>query len=239
MTSRSGTAGQPLASATASCAVNGAANTETSLRTAWPGRSSSAKLQSRADRSERCRSSIREPPASNRRRSASPASTPSRPSAGSRAAANSIASATPSSPRQIAATLPLSAAAAGMLPVDIARTKNKPTASPGPPSASETESPGTVNTHSYGTRSLALLVASTVSRGHAARSRSSSTTTASARCSQLSRTSSTSRPASQPRTVSSAERPCCSPRPSAAASVGATIVWSVTGTRSTYQAPSA
>jgi hypothetical protein len=48
-----------------------------------------------------------------------------------------------------------------------------------------------------------------------------------------------SRGASQARTMSSLDRPWRSPRPSAAAIAGATMAGSVTGTRSTYQAPSA
>ena len=65
------------------------------------------------------------------------------------------------------------------------------------------DSPGTRNTHSNGTSSLARLVTSTDSRGLPASSRSSSTGSPSSRCSQLSRTSSVSRGASQPSTVSS------------------------------------
>ena len=101
------------------------------------------------------------------------------------------------------------------------------------------DSPGTGNTHSNGTSSRARLVTSTDSCGLPASSRSSRPGIPSSRCSQLSRTSSVSRGASQPSTVSSLDRPWRSPRPSAAAIARATMAGSVTGTRSTYQAPSA
>ena len=144
----------------------------------------------------------------------------------------------PSSPRQTAATRSVSPGASG-LPAAAARTRNSSTASPGPPSPASMDNAGTGNTHSNGTSSRARLVISTDSRELPASSRSSRTGIPSIRCSQLSKTSSTSRSASQPRTISSLERPCRSPRPSAAVIAGATMAGSVTGTRSTYQAPSA
>jgi SAM-dependent methyltransferase len=133
-----------------------------------------------------------------------------------RAAASSIASAMPSSSRQMAATRSRSSWAS-VLPPAAVRARNRSTASPGPPSPASRDSPGTANTHSKGTSNLARLVASMVSRELAASSRSSKGTTPFSRCSQLSSTSSTSRPASQPSTVSSAEHrvfrraPCLPP----------------------------
>ena len=53
----------------------------------------------------------------------------------------------------------------------------------------------------------------------------------------MSSTSSTSAPASLATTVSVGDRPGCSPNPKASASAAPTIAGSVTGTRSTYQAP--
>ena len=59
------------------------------------------------------------------------------------------------------------------------------------------------------------------------------------RCSQLSSTSSDSVPASFATRVSVGDLPGCSPNPKAVATATPTIVGSVTGTRSTYHAPSA
>ena len=87
-----------------------------------------------------------------------------------RAAVSSIASATPSRPRQMAATRPASASVSA-LPAAAARVRNNSTASPGPPSPAAMDSPGTGNTHSNGTRSRARLVTSTDSRGLPASSR--------------------------------------------------------------------
>ena len=138
----------------------------------------------------------------------------------------------------MAATRAVSPAASG-LPAAAARVPKSSTASPGPPSPASMDSPGTGNTHSNGTSSRARLVTSTDSCGLPASSRSSSPGSPSSRCSQLSRTSSVFRGASQPSTVSSLDRPWRSPRPSAAAIAGPAMAGSVTGTRSTYHAPSA
>ena len=105
--------------------------------------------------------------------------------------------------------------------------------------SSSSDSPGTGNTHSNGTCSRARLVASTVVFGQADSSRSTKAVTPSTRCSQLSSTTSASAPASLATTVSVGDRPSCSPNPKAPATAAPTMAGSVTGTRSTYHAPSA
>ena len=107
----------------ASSAVKGAAKTDTRRSAAWSSGSSIAQLQSSADRSERCRSSMRLPPVSRSSRSASPASRPATPSTGSRAAASSIARAMPSRPRQMSLMRGRSSCAAGH-PAAAARPTN-------------------------------------------------------------------------------------------------------------------
>ena len=130
----------------------------------------------------------RVPAVRNRSRWSRPDSNPSRPSAGNRAAASSMASAMPSSARHSAATRAASGGAAS--PVAAAtRAANRSTASPPPPT---TDSPGTTYTRSYGRRSRVRLVASTVTSGQPAMIRSTHARTPSSTCSQLSRTSSAS-----------------------------------------------
>jgi hypothetical protein len=96
-----------------------------------------------------------------------------------------------------------------------------------------------VNTISYGTCKRARLVANTVVFGLAESIRSMKSATPSTRCSQLSSTTKASAPASLAITVSAGDRPSCSPKPSVLATTAPTIEGSVTGTRSTYHAPSA
>ena len=69
-------------------------------------------------------------------------------------------------------------------------------------------------------------------------SRSTNGATPPSRCSQLSSTTSASAVANLATTVSVGDRPGCSPNPKALATAAPTMAASVTGTRSTYQAPS-
>ena len=108
-----------------------------------------------------CRSGRPVPAVRNRSRWSRPASSPSSPSVGNRAAASSMASAMPSSARHSAATRAGSGGPAS--PVAAAtRAANRSTASPPPPT---TDSPGTTYTRSYGSSRRVRLVASTVTSG--------------------------------------------------------------------------
>ena len=228
--------GAKPATSAAAAAVNGLANTEARRIAACSSVESRPRLQSSTARSDRCRWSIRDPPVSRSSGSASPRSSPSRPRVATRAAASSIASAIPSSRRQMLVIRRWSFGYGDVQPVIDARSRNRAVASlwsASAPWSPSSDMPGTGNTNSKGTRSRARLVASTTTRGQAASSRSTRALTPSSRCSQLSSTRSTSAPASLATTVSVGDRPGCSPNPKASASAAPTIAGSVTGTRST------
>ena len=139
-----------------------------------------------------------------------------------------MARARPSSAEQIAAMRVSCAAPGRCQPADVARSMNSA-------SASSSANPPSGNTCSNGTAKRALLVTSTVSRGHAVIRRSTITATAFTTCSQLSRTSSAgSLPSPRIRDCSTS-RPAMSATPQATATAGDTPASSETGTRSTCQ----
>ncbi len=124
------------ATSAAAAVVNGATNTDTWRSSARSAGFSRAWLQSSAPRTERCRSSAREPPVSIRSGWDRAAVMPSSPSVGYRAAASSIASAIPSSRSQIEAIWSRSGGSSGR-PTAAARSMNNATASESPSTASD------------------------------------------------------------------------------------------------------
>ena len=134
-TTSPGSRGGNPATRAAAEAVNGDTKIETRRSRVRSGRLSRAWLQSSMARTERCRSSARCPPTRSRRWSDRPATSPSSPSAGRRAAASSIANATPSSFRQTSATRPR-CSGSRVQPTAAARSTNSATASDEPTSLS-------------------------------------------------------------------------------------------------------
>ena len=204
--------------------VNGAANTDARRSTTWSFSASRPKLQSRAERTDRCRSSSRGPPASR-----------AEPVGQARLQAVEPEGRQPRRGQLDRQGDPVELAADRRDPAPVVWVRRRPARHTGPldeqrhrvtvafACASSSDSPGTGYTYSKGSRNRARLVARTVVLGQPVSSRSTKAVTPSTRCSQLSSTTSASAAASLATTVSVGDRPGCSPNPKAFATAAPTI----------------